>query len=120
MLGSHAVAAHDSTAILALSHQDASLNLRRLLALCKVACTIPSRRPREADPDGMKLAGDAPRQGGGPVATRSASDTASWSTVSLDVRCPRGVTESCLQVPPKRGTALAGSGRECTPGERYP
>jgi hypothetical protein len=36
---------HDSPAVLALSHQDASLNLRRLSALCGVARTIHSVGP---------------------------------------------------------------------------
>jgi hypothetical protein len=36
---------HDSPAVLALSHQGASLNLRRLSALCGVARTIPSLGP---------------------------------------------------------------------------
>src|SRR4029450_6797308 len=46
----------------------------------------------------MKLAERHSQQGGDPAVTRSASDAASWSTVSLDVRCPRGVAEACLRV----------------------
>src|SRR4029450_11569552 len=46
----------------------------------------------------MKLAERDSQQGGHPAVTRSASDAASWSTVSLDVRCPRGVAEACLRV----------------------
>ena len=111
---------HDSPAVLALSHQDASLNLRRLSALCEVARTIPSRRPRAADPGGMKLAERCSQARGGPAATRSASDAASWSTAFSRREMPSWGGGVLPASAPERGKALAGGGRKRTPGGHHP